>query len=200
MLFPTRVRPALLLGGILIIAATVVVWLRVSDHPPSPAVAPPSSSPIAAPAAATGVRVGSVAPDFEAPLLPDGARVLRLSDMRGKAIVMNFWASWCGPCRAEARDLEATHQRYKARGLTFFGVDIVQDTWDDAVEFVKEFGITYPTVRDVTGRVTAAYQIANIPTTYFIGRDGVIRDRYVGGFLGEIGQRELARRVEALLR
>ena len=113
---------------------------------------------------------------------------------------MNFWASWCTPCRAEALELEAAFRRHRDRGLVLLGVDIVQDTWQDAADFVRVFGITYPTVRDVSGKVTETYQIVNLPTTFFIDRNGVIRDRYIGGFLGPAGKQELARRIEALLR
>lgn len=196
---------SLKLGGalaafVLLVGAFVYFLVPKGAVRPAPATVPSTiSTPVAA-AAKIDVRIGELAPDFAGPLLRNPPGELRLSDVRGKAVVMNFWASWCGPCRAEARDLEATYQRYKAKDLVFLGVDIDQDTWEDAMAFVKEFGITYPMVRDTTGKITERYQIANLPTTYFIDRRGVIRDKYIGGFLGDQGKRALMQRIEALLR
>lgn len=197
-----RWRVVLPLPGLLLLTAAILAAARFTQDVRQ------SSGPVASSdlqnaqtsVATAGLRVGDRAPDFEAPLLRAGGGSLRLSDLRGKAVVLNFWASWCVPCRSEARDLEAAHHRYQARGLTFLGVDIQQDDWDDAMAFVKEFGITYPTVRDVTGKITTMYLITSIPVTYFVDRSGIVRDRYLGPFLHETGQRELARRVEALLR
>lgn len=189
------------LAAFVLLVGAFVYFLAPKGAVRSTPVAVPSAIPISASAAVkTGLRAGDLAPDFTAALLRDPPGALKLSDLRGKDVVMNFWASWCGPCRAEARDLEATYQRYKAQGLVFLGVDIDQDTWEDAMAFVQEFGITYPMVRDTTGKITQRYQIANLPTTYFIDRRGVIREKYLGGFLGDQGKLALTQRIETLLR
>ncbi len=202
MILHPRVRLALFVSGAVLAGAALVyaAIARETGQPPF-AVVPTVSSPIASTAGPAGVvRVGALAPDFEARLLRTGGGTLRLSHLRGTAVVMNFWASWCVPCRAEASDLEATHQRYKAQGLTFLGVDIAQDDWDEAMAFVKEFGITYPMVRDVTGKVTGMYQVVSIPSTFFIDREGTIRDKHLGPFLGDLGQQQLRTRIQALLK
>lgn len=113
--------------------------------------------------------------------------------------MINFFASWCPPCRAEARDLEATFQRYRSRGIVFLGVDIEQDTWDDARKFLDEFGITYPAVRDDDGSIAKAYVVVGLPTTYFIDKQGIIRSKFAGPFLGLTGLKLLEDRLSAIL-
>ncbi len=117
------------------------------------------------------------APSFTLPLF--GGGTIRLEDLRGKVVFLNFWASWCPPCRAEARTLEAAWQRYKDREVVFLGIDI-QDTEQDARAFLKEFGITYLNARDASGEVAIEYGVWGIPETFFIDRDGRITFKQVG--------------------
>ena len=112
---------------------------------------------------------------------------------------MNFFASWCTPCRLEAHDLEATYRKYQARGIVFLGVDIQQDDWDDAHDFLKKFGITYPAIRDVNGEIAQKFQLVGLPTTYFVDKDGVVRSKFVGAFLEPDGVRELEHHIEMIL-
>lgn len=145
-----------------------------------------------------GPRKSAPAPAFTAPRL-DRKGQLSLSDLRGKGVVMNFFASWCAPCRAEAKDLEGTYQKHRSRGIVFLGVDIEQDTWDEALAFVEEFGITYPAVRDSKGEIAEKYQMFGLPTTVFIDKDGIIRSKFVGPFLGQEGLKELERRIKEIM-
>lgn len=121
--------------------------------------------------------IGRQAPPFALTLF-DG-RTVRLEDLRGKVIFLNFWASWCPPCRAEARTLEAAWQRYKDRDVVFLGVNI-QDTEEGAREFLREFGITYLNGRGATGKIPIEYGVWGLPETFFIDREGRITYKHVG--------------------
>jgi cytochrome c biogenesis protein CcmG/thiol:disulfide interchange protein DsbE len=122
--------------------------------------------------------VDTRAPDFELPLLgEDGS--LRLSDLRGDVVVLNFWASWCSPCRIEAPDLQAVWQDYRDRGVRFVGVDELDDEFA-AQGFVREFAITYPSVFDPSGSLADDYGFIGLPATYVIDRQGDIVYRFQG--------------------
>jgi len=155
-------------------------------------------SETAAPRAGSSLEIGAPAPVFDVPGY-DG-KPLRLAAFKGHPVVLNFWASWCAPCRAEAPTLESTYERYRGRGVVFIGVDLQADTWDASRIFLKGFKITYPVGRDESGKVGRTYRVVGIPTTYFIGRDGTIRSLPVsGGFTGKDGARDLVRQIEKLL-
>lgn len=118
------------------------------------------------------------APPFEMQAL-EGGGTIALQDYPGKVVVLNFWASWCGPCRAEAPDLQATWQAYRARGVQFLGVDYRDDLYAGR-GFVEEFGITYPSVFDPAGRLAFEYELLGLPTTFVITPDRRIAYQFVG--------------------
>ena len=117
------------------------------------------------------------APAFRLPAL-DG-RTLDLAELRGRPIVLNFWASWCVPCKDEAPLLERAWKTYRDKGLLVIGVNI-QDLEADARRFVAEVGITYPNVRDRDGKANRAYGITGIPETFFVSADGRIIKKFPG--------------------
>lgn len=121
--------------------------------------------------------LGRTAPPFSLALF-DGRR-LRLEDLRGQVVFLNFWASWCPPCRAEAPALEAAWQRARAQGVVFLGIS-TQDEEDRARGFLDEFGITYPNGRDPGGRIAIDYGVWGLPEAFLIGPDGRITYKHIG--------------------
>lgn len=122
-------------------------------------------------------KVGAKAPDFELASL-DG-RTIKLSDLRGKGVMINFWATWCGPCRFEMPTMEQIYQEYEDKGLVILALNLEEDAIV-AKKFVDEFQLTFPTLLDIKGTVAQQYGLIGLPTSYFVGRDGVIRDINVG--------------------
>ena len=121
--------------------------------------------------------VGRPAPSFVLGLL-DG-RTIRLEDFRGKVVFLNFWASWCAPCRVEAPMLEATWRQLAANDVVFIGVN-TQDEEERARAFVQEFGLTYPNGRDPGGRIAIDYGVGGLPEAFFIDAQGRISGKHVG--------------------
>ncbi len=142
------------------------------------------------------------APDFE--LVTFEGQTLRLSELRGKPVVLNFWASWCLPCREEAPYLQASWEQYRSQGLMLIGVDYV-DTEAEAKKYMAEFKITYPNGPDVGTRISKAYRITGVPETYFITREGKVLEgidangRPYGNWIGPIPPAALEERIKKLL-
>jgi cytochrome c biogenesis protein CcmG, thiol:disulfide interchange protein DsbE len=132
---------------------------------------------------ANASRPDDVAPDFKLQLF-DGYQwqeqpSLRLSEMEGRVVVVNFWASWCVECRLEADLLEQTWRRYQDRGVIFIGIAYV-DAEPKALSYLKEFNITYPNGPDLRTAISSKYRITAVPETFFIGKDGKVAHITIG--------------------
>jgi cytochrome c biogenesis protein CcmG/thiol:disulfide interchange protein DsbE len=134
-----------------------------------------------------------LAPEFSIPLFTGGT--FTLSEQRGQVVVVNFWASWCVPCRQEAPVLENTWRKYKERGVVFVGVDYV-DSESEALKFIQEFNVTYPNGIDIGTETSRKYHIQGVPETYFVGKDGQL----YGNHIGPIDAPTLSAKLEELLK
>ena len=121
---------------------------------------------------------GGPASAFSLPDLTYPTRTLSLSQFRGRPVLVNFWASWCIPCRKEMPLLEATYRRVRGR-VVFLGVD-TNDTSGAALSFLRQTGVTYPSAYDPHGTTATAYGLFGLPTTVFVAPDGKILERHVG--------------------
>jgi len=116
------------------------------------------------------VNIGNKAPDFT--LTTFEGEEISIEDLKGKVVVVNFWASWCTPCEQEAADLENAWLQYKPRGdVVFLGIDYV-DTETEAMGYLNKFNISYPNGPDLRTRISQAFRIQGVPETYIIGKDG----------------------------
>jgi len=133
-----------------------------------------------------------MAPDFTITDF-DGTTVT-LSELRGQVVIINFWASWCPPCREEAAYFEATWRKYEGRSVVFVGVDWV-DTEKEALAYIDEFDITYLNGPDIGTRIAQDYNIQGVPETFFVAKNGELR----GVHIGPLQSPQLDEKIEELL-
>ncbi len=105
-------------------------------------------------------------------------------------VVINFWASWCGPCRLEAEALQEAYQKFKDSGVRFVGI-AVQDTEEGSKKFIDEFNLTFPSGPDTTGEIMRAYRVFGIPKTFIVGRDGRVSYVHSGAIFEKVLTREI---------
>ncbi len=167
----------------------------------------PSDLPAAlAPAGASvDPQEGALAPDFLLERLDGGE--MRLSDFRGQPVVLNFWATWCAPCRKEIPQFVEAYNRFKQQNLVVIGLNL-QEGKSIVEPFARDFGMDFPIAIDRDGEVGDQYRLLGLPTTFFIDRGGVIRSVFTGPFLEEsrginvqeaIGSTELERRIAEIM-
>ena len=159
-----NVRRLVIGAGIVIVMAGVVIFGVVLAPKPATGSAPLSGSP-----------AGQSMPDTQMPKL--GGGTIRMADYRGKPVVVNFWASWCPPCNMEAPLLGQAERAWRAKGVTFIGVD-VEDQDAYGLQFLQKYHLGYVSGTDPNGDVSKAWGVNGYPETFFIGRDGRVRSVY----------------------
>lgn len=159
-----------ILGGLIGIVIVAIVWV--------------ASARLAAPVMPAAAETNRPATDFTLPLL--GGDTLTLSSYRGKIVVLNFWGTWCEPCKEETPALESAYNQLKSQNVEFIGINLRHQEAPgiqgdiDVANFVDSYGVSYPVVFDVKGEISQKYQISPIPVSYFIDAQGNVRYVYVG--------------------
>lgn len=172
-----RLAPAqwnLLIAAVLVAGVGLIIAGRAPAATPAQGAAPPIR---AASEGAPAPAVGHPAPEFALADL-DG-RMVALRDLRGKVVLVNIWATWCPPCRAEMPAMQAALDRYGDQGLVVLAVNQREDR-EAVAAFMKERQLAFPALLDSDGAVGASYQASALPSSFFIGRDGTVRAVYRG--------------------
>ncbi len=199
--WPTILAVTGLLGFIALVSWAIIVSRSSDNSLVTPSAGDIRGGDLSATGAVNITLEGELSPapkvGFPAPLFTlsdlEGNEV-SLADLRGKAVVINFWATWCPPCRAEIPDLEAVYQKYNSQGVEFLGVDLLENR-EPVARYVARTGMSYTVLLDGEALVSRAYSLTALPTTYFLDRDGIIRDKRIG----KMGEKEIEERLlEAL--
>lgn len=138
------------------------------------------SNMISSQGANVGLEVGNLAPDFELKTVEGNS--IKLSSLKGKKVILNFWATWCPPCRQEMPDMEKFYTKNKDSGIEILAINLLQTEKSraDVPTFIQDFGITFPVVVDEQGSVGKLYKVSPIPASFIIDSEGVIQKKIVG--------------------
>ncbi len=158
---------------ILPVILTLVLLLAGCFAGPEP---PGGKSPTAS---GEGTQVGNLAPDFQLQSL-DGQTV-SLGNLQGKPVLINFWATWCGPCRSEMPYIQEIYEEWTNKGLVVLAVDIGESS-SEVEEFMQGYNLSFTVLLDTKQDVAQRYNITGIPTTFFLDKDGIIQDKVIGAF------------------
>jgi len=184
-----RLNPAVVvIPGALLLVVGVFVLLMLGRSNAGPA----SNSNDGAGATGTVTtepKVGSLAPDFELKDMNTGQTV-KLSSLRGRPVWINFWATWCPPCREEMPDMEKIYGEYKGKDLAILGVD-VQESAQKVKEFTGSLELTWTFILDENGDVANLYSASGLPSHFFVDKDGVIQAVHIGGLTNISGTRKV---------
>lgn len=146
-------------------------------------------------AAPTMANTPTAAPDFS--LAEVAGRAVNLSQFKGQVVMINFWASWCGPCRKEMPVLEQLHKKYKPMGFTLLGVNVEPDS-HEAVEWLKATPVSFPILFDTDSKVSKLYAVQGMPSTVIVDRKGQVRFVHRGYSAGD--ENEYLNQIRALVR
>lgn len=124
-----------------------------------------------------GQTLSGQAPDFT--LKSRSGKNIKLSELRGQVVMLNFWASWCGPCRQEMPLLEGLYKKYHALGFVLLGVNVEQDS-NNAIAYLRDISVSFPVLYDNQNKVSKAYNISAMPSTIMVDRDGKLRFLHQG--------------------
>ena len=168
--------------GVVVVAAVVLTVATAPLGTTTPGLPDPAASAYLLRSPIPGLRVGDLAPELVGTASDGSAfsltdldgQPIRLADLRGRAVWVNFWASWCPPCQAETPILREVDERYRDRGLTLVAVQ-VQQTVDDGLDYAERYGLDYVIGADIGGAVFRTYRVYALPTQFFIDPGGVIR-------------------------
>ncbi len=172
---------AVLMVAVVLLIATAPLGATGTD----PTAVDPRATPyLLSTPPAEGVRPGSAAPELEivgpggepVPITDLEGRPVRLADLRGRLVWLNFWASWCPPCQAETPVLREMAERYGADGLTVVGISVQESSEADIRDYAARYGLGYTIAADLAGDVFRTYKVFALPTQFFIGPDGVVRE------------------------
>ena len=151
-----------------------LIWIYFSRIPAEAASATGKIAP----------HTGFLAPEIS--LLDSNGKEITLSELRGQPVIINFWATWCPPCKAEMPAMQRAYLDYEDEEVIILAINLInQDALPAVKQFVDEFDITFPILLDNQGTVSNTYQISSLPTTYFIRKDGVISEVVIGGPMAE---------------